>query len=49
MARKLTKTAARKMQAARLTRAGGRPRVPRPCPKCNTECSSTRAAMGHCA
>jgi hypothetical protein len=48
MPRKLTARAARKMQAARKTKAGGRPRVPTNCPKCGAECDSARAALGHC-
>lgn len=49
MPRKLTKTAARKMQAARKTRGGGRPKVPKLCVKCGALCASTVAAIGHCA
>ena len=44
--RKLSKSQARKMQAERQTRAGGRPRKPRPCPKCGVPCPSTVAAIG---
>lgn len=49
MARKLTKRAARKMQAARKTNGAGpgRPRVPRDCPKCGALCPSARMALAH--
>jgi hypothetical protein len=48
MPRSLTTRTARKMAAARKTNAGGRPRIPTPCPKCKTVCASYRKAMGHC-
>jgi hypothetical protein len=48
MPRKLTRTEARKMAAARKVCAGGRPRVPRPCPKCGKPCESARKALAHC-
>jgi hypothetical protein len=48
MPRKLTTSEARNMAAARKTRGGGRPRVPRPCPKCGMPCESARKALAHC-
>ena len=30
-------------------RPKGRPRKPRPCPKCGAKCLSTNAALAHCA
>jgi len=46
--RTLTSRAARKMAAARKTYAGGRPRIPTPCPKCGRPCASARKAQAHC-
>lgn len=44
----LTTAKARKMANARETHAGGRPRIPTPCPKCSAQCDSYRKAMAHC-
>lgn len=46
--RKLSTRRARRMARARKTHGGGRPKVPRHCPKCGVACASTRAALGHC-
>ncbi len=32
----------------RQTRAGGRPPIPTPCPKCGEACGGARAAQAHC-
>jgi len=37
------------MASMRQTYAGGRPRIPRPCPRCGAECVSARQAQAHCA
>jgi len=46
---KLTSRQARKLAGMRQTYAGGRPRIPRPCPRCGAECVSARQAQAHCA
>jgi hypothetical protein len=46
--RKLTKSAARKMAAARKTCAGGRPRKETPCRKCGATCASETLSRVHC-
>ena len=46
---KLSSRQARKLAGMRQTYAGGRPRIPRPCPRCGAECGSARQAQAHCA
>jgi hypothetical protein len=46
---KVTSRQARKLAGRRQTYAGGRPRIPRPCPRCGAECVSARQAQAHCA
>jgi hypothetical protein len=36
------------MAAARKNFRGGRPRKPKPCPRCGTPCASTLEAAAHC-
>lgn len=48
MSRKLTKREARRMNAMRQVKGGGRPRVPTACPKCGATCESYRRAHCHC-
>ena len=45
----LSSRQARKLASMRQTYAGGRPRIPRPCPRCGAECFSARQAQAHCA
>src|SRR5580693_5924170 len=45
----LSSRRARKIANMRQTYAGGRPRIPRPCPRCGAECVSARQAQAHCA
>ena len=51
--RSLTESEARDMAALRRRpsggRGGGRPCVPRPCPRCGAVCPSARGAMAHCS
>jgi hypothetical protein len=48
MRKKLTTRTARKMNAARKTHGGGRPKVPTRCPRCQTPCPSRIQALAHC-
>lgn len=48
MPRKLTTREARKMAAARENKRGGRPKIPKDCPKCGAPCDSARKALAHC-
>lgn len=45
---KLGSEAARALAALRRTFGGGRPRVPKGCPRCGHPCESARAAWRHC-
>lgn len=45
----LSSRQARKLAGMRQTYAGGRPHIPRPCPRCGAECVSARQAQAHCA
>lgn len=36
------------MVSKRRTDAGGRPKTPRPCPRCGAMCAGTREARAHC-
>lgn len=47
MSRALTPGQARKMAAARKIRGGGRPKVPRQCPRCGAQCPGAREAQMH--
>jgi hypothetical protein len=45
---KLTTRQARKLASMRKTHAGGRPRKPTACPRCQAPCDSARQAQAHC-